>query len=426
MIKISINKVLINILFITFVFQYAIIKFLGNSPIAMFFSYLDETIAIVEVIYLLFYYLFLNKDMRYESKIFLSLLFLNLIGFLSTVLNGKNSSFASLEDVFNCNKFVISLFFGIVITRKSKKTQAFFWNINSVSKGIVGLLFLLDLINIISGNRIFESPGIRYYINTQQLFFAHPNDFGQAILLCLFVLLFNLDYRKTNINYIFLGTFCVISTMRIRMVAFVVVMLVFYFYFYYFKIKSKRPLVYLMLLVVIIVGANQFINYYGNTYQTRNIVTIESIGLANFFFPFGVGFGNYGTNMARQNYSPYYYLLGFNEIWGLNSVNDTFLTDQFWPAVLGQFGWIGLIFFILSIWLMYKQISFFKKKVNSVIMTGLLVLIYEIITSFGETAFYNPSSFSFFFIFGVCIELIDMKSMENRKFKYYITQRKMA
>ncbi len=72
----------------------------------------------------------------------------------------------------------------------------------------------------------------------------------------------------------------------------------------------------------------------------RTLMYQASVELAASSAPFGVGFGRFGTYTAFENYSPVYYALGFDQIYGLEPGAD-YATDTFWPAILGEVGFFG-------------------------------------------------------------------------------------
>lgn len=75
----------------------------------------------------------------------------------------------------------------------------------------------------------------------------------------------------------------------------------------------------------------------------RTLLFKGSFTVANQHFPFGAGFGRYGSFTAFNYYSPEYLKLGFESIYGLgtNAQKNRFATDTFWPAVWGEAGWLG-------------------------------------------------------------------------------------
>ena len=74
------------------------------------------------------------------------------------------------------------------------------------------------------------------------------------------------------------------------------------------------------------------------------------------FFPLGSGFATYGSAPAKMFYSPLYVKYNFNSVWGLSAGFGEFLTDSFWPMVIGELGVFGSFFYMLSIILMFKFI----------------------------------------------------------------------
>jgi hypothetical protein len=63
--------------------------------------------------------------------------------------------------------------------------------------------------------------------------------------------------------------------------------------------------------------------------------------------PFGAGFGRYGSWVSRQQYSSVYDEYGLSGIYGLSRDNPQFITDTFWPQVLGETGIVGFLGYIV-------------------------------------------------------------------------------
>lgn len=82
----------------------------------------------------------------------------------------------------------------------------------------------------------------------------------------------------------------------------------------------------------------------------RTIMTQDSFEVSVGYFPLGAGFGRFGSETAATNYSPEYLERGYQGIWGLSPAlgNDRFLTDNTWPAILGETGVFGLLAFVLA------------------------------------------------------------------------------
>jgi len=67
-----------------------------------------------------------------------------------------------------------------------------------------------------------------------------------------------------------------------------------------------------------------------------------SVAIARDHFPLGVGPGRYGSGVSRDPYSPVYAQYGLDQIDGLSPDDSAFVSDTFWPRVLGETGVIGL------------------------------------------------------------------------------------
>lgn len=84
--------------------------------------------------------------------------------------------------------------------------------------------------------------------------------------------------------------------------------------------------------------------------SARSLMTVGALEVAAREFPLGAGFGRYGSYTAAIHYSPEYLPLGFPGYYGLEPrPGGQFLTDTSWPAILGEAGWLGLVFFALGI-----------------------------------------------------------------------------
>ena len=72
-----------------------------------------------------------------------------------------------------------------------------------------------------------------------------------------------------------------------------------------------------------------------------------SVLVARDHFPLGAGLGRYGSWMSRIVYSDLYHQYGLDGIWGLGPTDPQFITDTFWPQILGETGLVGLLAYIV-------------------------------------------------------------------------------
>ncbi len=104
------------------------------------------------------------------------------------------------------------------------------------------------------------------------------------------------------------------------------------------------------------VVTNTYNEYFSNVDTTaRTTMTIDSVILAAAAFPFGVGFGRFGSAVASSNYSPLYDELGYTRIYGMGpGERGGYLTDTFWPAILAEAGFIGLLCYMMGLLLIIR------------------------------------------------------------------------
>ena len=80
----------------------------------------------------------------------------------------------------------------------------------------------------------------------------------------------------------------------------------------------------------------------GDSPDARIALYNTSVLIARDRFPFGVGLGRYGSGTSRDPYSPVYHEYGLDKIDGLSPQHSAFISDTFWPRILGETGVIGL------------------------------------------------------------------------------------
>lgn len=126
-----------------------------------------------------------------------------------------------------------------------------------------------------------------------------------------------------------------------------------------------------------------------NPYQTisaRALFYIDSVSLANINPPFGVGFGGFGGHGANIFDSPYYKYLNYNSLWWFKK--RLFLTDTFWPHVLGETGWAGLFCYFFYLFSTFKiLLQEYKHSSNARPFNGnnkktILIAIYSFLFIF--------------------------------------------
>ena len=115
-----------------------------------------------------------------------------------------------------------------------------------------------------------------------------------------------------------------------------------------------------------------------------------SFRIAKDYFPFGTGWGTFGSYYALTHYSPVYYLYGISDHWELGVQTKLFLNDTYWPVVIAESGWIGSIAIAAVFVVLYLEIRKLYKANYKMYAAGLMALLYIGITTVEETGFMQP------------------------------------
>jgi hypothetical protein len=80
--------------------------------------------------------------------------------------------------------------------------------------------------------------------------------------------------------------------------------------------------------------------------RARSALYGASVEIAIDQFPLGAGVGRFGSHMSRVEFSPLYEQYDLTRIRGLQPDNSDYVTDTFWPMVLGEMGVFGVIAYV--------------------------------------------------------------------------------
>jgi len=222
---------------------------------------------------------------------------------------------------------------------------------------------------------VFASTGLadyRYSIASLIGPFTHPSFMGQILGLCVVALLaFDLDgnrrtwpltalasvaafltFRRKTLVSLPLAVLTVIGIRsRIALMSFAVPLLAVAIAFWWVPITGVATTTYRAYFV-------------DSTAVPRVLMYQGAFELSAEHFPLGAGFGRWGSEIAATHYSPEYVKRGFENYYGLGRSSDenAFATDTFWPVVLGETGYLGLLTYVLAIVMM---IRIFRSGVRS-------------------------------------------------------------
>ncbi len=399
--KIKVRDFIITTITILLVFQ-SPLTLHTTGFISKIFSSFDELVAIF-----MFAYSVLKMKYDVSQKIILhKMLFLLVIGLLGTLIYNLQPTSAVLKDIVTNSKFFLVIIGAYTFFRNNDNEKTIICLRNKV-KVLSIVFFIVTILSYFIQIPFINISEYRFGVKSLQLFYYHPALLSQILVLFLAILSYK-DNDEKKENCFIIKLMCLIMlclTLRTKSICFALIYITINRYDFINKSIIRKILtMFILLFLVLFLARDSIYKYYGSMENTaRGKMTIESIKIAKNNFPIGYGFATYGTYSAVTDYSPIYMNLGFYNIYGLGRVTTHFATDTFWPAVLGEFGVLGLFTYISFILFMIKNIlySLNKKSRYSYILASLFSFMLIISTS--SSSFINPISVLYGIYIGLSI-----------------------
>ena len=375
-------------------------------PIA---SYLDE------VIVLIFFFIAISHAKilltKYEKKQIILLMVIVIWGLICNILNKNEIKISSiLIDVFSYIK-VFLIYFSVINIIYVEEKKYIIRSIVKILKVITAVILVLGIINLIFGIDILTYD-IRYGIKSYKFLYNNPGGLAIMMLVTLIFLLADKEFNNTKGNGIFIIFSLIIIILTLRAIS-LATFVSFIGLYYIFIIKKKKiNMIYMLagVVVIIVVGFSQIKTYLFNDETPRAQLLKYGIVTANDYFPFGAGFATYGSDAAADEYSYLYEKYGFNNRYGLSQKQRYFLNDNFWPMILGELGYIGLIIYCLMIYDMYKNFKYKSKEKKYISVATYTTLAYILISSVGSKILVHYMGITIFMALGI---ILTTKGMEK-------------
>lgn len=402
------------------------------------FSYIDE-IFIVFICVLTFFSIFRKKRIYKEHhNLFLLILLFIFVGCLSWIINSfKNSNLTNLimSAFLACKFFICIICFSILDFKFD------------IKKYILKIIFLVEKIAIIIGFINFVTPNIyfkffsfneryiRFGFESITSCFNHPSTFGWFMLLCSFLhfLLYRYENKSKEKIYAIISVIFALLSFRTK-----IILGVFISYFVYEFIIEKKDIkkylksffLGLVLFGILFFSFRNVLNYTYSVYfkseqgiTARSALTTTGKRIMWDYFPFGVGFGKYGTWYASKDYSEYYYKYELNNIYGLRKDDSRYSTDTFWPAIMGETGFIGIItYIIILIYVLSLLLKYNREQVSNpydkiFYVCSILALCHLLVESTGEASFnFSPKNIIVGIFVGISLkDYLKYKYIKNKE-----------
>jgi len=246
---------------------------------------------------------------------------------------------------------------------------------------------------------------------------GNPALFGWFMtIMALLFMAFYCIYKK--VKYILLSLIFYIGNLltftKKSIIGFLLsVVLLFTVLLYKKKINWRNYVIILLFFFIISSFHPSIIDMYGSlkrdyiTPETnqvaRKALYFYSVKIAKDNFPWGKGFGRYGGWISRIYYSPVYEEYNMHRIEGISKEDPIYITDTFWPHVLGEIGVIGFILYLLLVFYVFKDITtkLFHKitEIQLLSFFSFLVFIEAAVESLAMPIFEHP--IGIYYVFGI-------------------------
>lgn len=362
------------------------------------FGYVDECFALLAVPIVVFW--FFNRNGRNEGKkspyfvygvtVFICLFIFVVLGLISSLIYQYQPFLSvALPDAFLCVKYWLSMITGAFLFSSLSLAQygnRIYHHVQFVTI-LYFVLFIVDRIFDIWPK--YERRGLL----SNQLFYSHEIVLCGCCVFLIVVLLMVKEYAPKYWIWLLLLLLMISTTLKTKSLCTAVVIFAICAIVFCFRKQIKTWMVLVIAPIVLAIAWPRIYTFFigsEKTEKARYLFYTVAPELANERFPLGCGFGTFASALSGSHYSPLYAMYGMDQVKGLTQENPSFVSDTFWPMILGQTGWIGLVCYIVVVVALFLVIQKLWKVNTSFYAAALCGLAYELIASTAEAAFVHP------------------------------------
>jgi hypothetical protein len=243
------------------------------------------------------------------------------------------------------------------------------WNIEEaaripvlLAKGYLTVLFVFGVLNLFVNLGMYG--GIRYGLRNYAFVFGTPGIVTNTVLYIIMLLLLDaaLHEERSNKSFLIMAIAVLIMVIKSRSLILAATALILFESFVLEKKQNMRLRILGIAIIGGLIGYPQYQDYFVNGVTAnrgtapRQLFWQGGLRLFKEYFPYGTGFGTFGSSTAATNYSSLYYILEFNTVTGMQPSNTMYLNDTFWPMIFTQLGLIGMIPYILLMIIIFYDI----------------------------------------------------------------------
>lgn len=327
---------------------------------------------------------------KYDIYILNSWLLLFILGIVSTLIfKVQDNITVIIKDIILFSKFILCYVMGKLLWPRLNRDKIL-KNIIKIAKISTIIIFICGFISLFIN--IGMGSEIRYGLRAYQFLFSHYTFlvFAQIILLATITC-----EEKNNNLYIFMSLIILLLTLRSKAIAFIIIYLFFNIMNKYRK-NIKWWHIGIAGILILWMLSNKILDYLSwGDYNLRTGLHLKSFQIAKDYFPLGAGFGTYGSNISYEYLSPLYAKYGLMSYQGFNQgfvSAGAVISDVFWPYIIGQWGILGTIIYILILWWIFMSFRTELKETNSKkYLACIYIFIYMLLASTTEAVYTNES-----------------------------------
>lgn len=355
------------------------------------FQYLDEAYALLMVPAAVIHLYKQGFHVSKRTKIFIGLIIgFFCIGWAGHFVNQYQPMTNALKDAYVNLKFFMSIGATVILFEDldTKAMVRWLWWLLCIISSILFVLCVLDLfVGIYERQYRYGLPAIKLFYSAYTYIVAQC-----TLLMAIGIWLYEYKGNKVLIPLAMI-VFVLLCTLRTKALGSIACVVLIYILLFG-KSRKLAVCAWGVIGLAVVAAICQVLHYYVNlgTESARAVLTIGSAYVAFDHFPFGTGWGTYGSAFSVEPYSPVYTMYNMQRVWGISPDYSEFVSDTFWPMILGQCGIIGLGLYIAILVLLFKWILELKNKSPYMLASALTVFGYLLICSTGESAFVNPTA----------------------------------
>ncbi|MFB3170035.1 hypothetical protein P5G62_023290 [Neobacillus sp. 179-C4.2 HS] len=366
------------------------------------FTYFDEVITMLYCTIAIISQLLKGGKAKKSTVLILFLTALILVfGIIGNFLYEYQIKKYGLVDAFKVIQFIL-----IFLSVRALEPNGSSIVLSKVIQTIIKIISIIFLILVILNYSIeyFPTYDERFGLRAQMLFYIHPTYLVSACILMISILTISLRDSKKNMKYIHVLNLVMLTTLRTKAILFIIL----YYTILFFISKRIKfrwyHYIFISSLVLYIGISMMYDSIVYNPNYPRTIMFSNSIEISLEHFPFGAGFGTYGSYVSGEHYSKLYYLYGnIYRYYGLSPENFSAISDTYWPMLLAQSGIIGTFLLIIILVLIFKLVINVKNYDRYIFISILLLCLYLIISSTAESSFSNPYATAYFYFIALLI-----------------------